>query len=154
MRVVKAQLSAALTLAEPGASPAGVARLAEFHEPRYLHQTNAWVAGQRVQLEDLDELLVDGRLSPRLAEASQLRTHFHVPLCWEGDALLGTTRPSLEASLGALAAATDHLEVETYTFDVLPAADRARYQDDVVVMLVEELRWAAEALRGHGRTPA
>jgi len=150
VRVVKAQLSAALALANPAQNAAGVARLAEFHEPRYLHQTNGWVAGQRVRLEDLDELLVDGALSARLIDASQLRTHFHVPLCWEGDALLDTTRPTLEVGLGALAAATDHLEVETYTFDVLPAADRARYGDDVVNMLVAELRWAAAALASRG----
>lgn len=83
VRVVKAQLSAALTLDHPGASPAGVARLAEFDEPRYLHQTNAWVAGERVRLEDLDALTQGGALSPQLERATQLRTHFHVPLCWE-----------------------------------------------------------------------
>lgn len=71
-----------------------------------------------------------------------------------GDAHLGTTRPGLEAGLSALVAATDHLEVETYTFDVLPAADRARFEDDVVTMLVAELRWAEAALAALGVNPS
>ena len=90
---------------------------------------------------------VDGALRPGFAGLERLRTHFHVPLCWPGDAELGTTRPDLEAGLAALARATDHLEVETYTFDVLPAADRARYADDGVEMIVAALRGAARALR-------
>ncbi len=56
----------------------------------------------------------------------------------------------LEEALARLAAATDHLEVETYTFDVLPAAERARFDDDLVQMLVAELRWTEAALRERG----
>ena len=61
---------------------------------------------------------------------------------------LSTTRHELERALPDLKRATDHLEVETYTFSVLPAADRARYHDDVVEMITEELRWAEAALGG------
>lgn len=146
--IPKAQLSSALELRDPDGNAAGRRRLRGFDEPRYLHQSIGLRDGQRVYAEDLPDVLdVDGALRPGFAGLERLRTHFHVPLCWPGDAELGTTRPDLEAGLAALARATDHLEVETYTFDVLPAADRARYADDVVEMIVAELRWAARALR-------
>ncbi|MGE0710794.1 MAG: metabolite traffic protein EboE [Planctomycetota bacterium] len=167
--VVKAQLSSALELAWPAHDPQGLARLRSFAEPRYLHQTvGRRPDGSRVSFADLPELtLRDGAPHPDLAGCERVRTHFHVPLCWEGDApqsgpgsppegaagALGTTRPALEAGLAALVAATDHLEVETYTFDVLPAAERARYGGDPVRMIAAELAWAEAALRGVGAEP-
>ncbi|MBT3334122.1 MAG: hypothetical protein HN394_21685 [Rhodospirillaceae bacterium] len=44
---------------------------------------------------------------------------------------------------------TDHLEVETYTWDVLPEEFR---RDDVVTNIVKEMRWAQQQL-GNGSTP-
>jgi len=150
--VPKAQLSSALELRDPGSNAAGRARLRGFHEPRYLHQSVGLRGEDRVYAEDLPDLLDErGELRAGYADLDRVRTHFHVPLCWEGDAELGTTRSDLEAGLHALAFTTDHLEVETYTFDVLPAADRARYGDDVVAMVVAELRWAVAALDAIGR---
>lgn len=147
--VVKAQLSSALELRDPARNDAGWSRLLEFAEPRYLHQTCGRArSGELLTWEDLDQL------DERARACELLRTHFHVPLSWAGDEALGTTRPELERGLSALAAATDHLEVETYTFSVLPPADRARYRDDVVEMVVAELRWAEAALRERGVTCA
>lgn len=153
VRVVKAQLSAALDLERAPTNAAGRRRLAAFDEPRYLHQTFGRTrTGQVVAAEDLRDALDErGDLRPAFAAADRLRTHFHVPLHWPGDAELGTTRGELEAGLGALSRATDHLEVETYTFDVLPAALR---RGDVVDMVTEELRWAEATLRAHGVTTA
>lgn len=153
LRVVKAQLSSALELDRPGDRPAACARLAAFAEPRFLHQTTARLDdGRLVALPDLSAALgPDGALlDPALSRARRLRTHFHVPLAWEGDEHLATTRGWLEAGLAALARATDHLEVETYTFDVLPAADRARWGFDVAAMCEAELRWAEAALAARG----
>lgn len=153
LSVVKAQLSSALELDRPGDRPAARARLAAFAEPRFLHQTTARLDdGRLVSSPDLSAALApDGALlDPALARARRLRTHFHVPLAWEGDEHLATTRGWLEAGLAALAGATDHLEVETYTFDVLPAADRARWGGDVAAMCEAELRWADAALTARG----
>lgn len=152
VRVVKAQLSAALDLERAATNLAGRRRLAGFDEPRYLHQTFGRApGGQVVGVEDLPLALdAEGRLLGPLEGAERLRTHFHVPLHWPGDAELGTTRGELEAGLAALARATDHLEVETYTFDVMPPALRG---GDVVAMVAEELRWADAALRARGFTP-
>jgi hypothetical protein len=149
--VVKAQLSSALELRHPASNAAGLARLLAFAEPRYLHQTLGLRGGQRVSFEDLTALTnPEGELVDRAAACEVLRTHFHVPLCWEGDEHLGTTRSDLLSGLSALAGATDHLEVETYTFEVLPAAVRARYGDDVVQMVAAELAWTEAALRARG----
>ncbi len=159
VRVVKAQLSSALELRLPADRPAARARLAGFAEPRYLHQTHGQRPGPagapvRVDALDLpDALAADGALAPAFEGVDVLRTHFHVPLAWPGDgddvpegARLTTTRPELERGLAALARATDHLEVETYTFDVLPAAVRAQVGGDVAAMTAREVAWARAAL--------
>lgn len=147
VRVVKAQLSAAPIVDDVG-DVAARARLAAFAEPRWLHQTSALVDGGRVAWTDLDQALGAGGaiVDPRAARARALVVHCHVPLAWPGDGGVGTTRGDLARALGAIAAATDHLEVETYTFDVLPAADRALWGDDVAAMTADEVRWARRAL--------
>lgn len=157
IRVPKAQLSSALELVDPAGDDAGRRRLRAFDEPRYLHQSiGLRPDGARVTAEDLPDLLdPDGALAPGFADVARLRTHFHVPLAWAGDGALGTTRPDLEVALPALARATDHLEVETYTFSVLPADDRARFGGDPVQMITAELRWAEAALAAaSGERPA
>ncbi|MBL4848198.1 MAG: metabolite traffic protein EboE [Planctomycetes bacterium] len=151
VRVVKVQLSSALELLEPARHPEALARLVGFSEPRYLHQTLAETPGGVLTAADLSELLdAEGGLRADFVSATRLRTHFHVPLCWDGDEELGTTRPDLERALLGLVAATDHLEVETYTFDVLPEVQRARFDHDPVRMIVAELEWVRSALAGGG----
>ena len=151
--ISKVQLSSALELREPARDPAGLARLLSFAEPRYLHQTLAETPRGVIALADLPQVVdASGRLCEALRDASRLRTHFHVPLSWAGDPEGGlrTTRPELEASLGELAARCDHLEVETYTFGVLPEAERERFGHDPVRMIVAELRWVEAALAARG----
>lgn len=156
VRVVKAQLSSALELQDPAVNDEGRRRLQSYSEPRYLHQSIALDGShlperRLLHAEDLPELLdQDGSLAPAYVNAAVVRTHFHVPVCWEGDELLATTQPDLLDGLAPLAAATDHLEVETYTWEVLPAEQRARFEDDVVQMLAAELRWAIVALEERG----
>lgn len=152
VRVVKAQLSSALELVAPDASPAGRRRLAGFAEPRYLHQSiGLRPGGERVHAEDLGDLLDErAELRGLFHGVEAVRTHFHVPVCWAGDGVLGTTQAVLADGLAAVAAATDHLEVETYTFDVLPAAERARYGGEVERMLAAELAWVSGRLTALG----
>lgn len=134
VRVVKAQLSSALSVRD-------VASLRAFAEPRYLHQTS-WRRGGRVEVvEDIDAAL------ERARGGGEVRSHFHVPLAWAGDERVGTTRPLLERALPALARATEDLEVETYTWSVLPEATRARFGGDVSAMVAAELAWVKSVLR-------
>jgi sugar phosphate isomerase/epimerase len=132
IRVSKIQLSAAL---ETAATSAGA--LQPFDEPVYLHQTKArFKNGQLLAWPDLSDAL------PAIAQSEGLdtvRVHFHVPLFWEGGAPLRSTAADLNAEFFREAcAATEHLEVETYTFAVLPEAMRA---GGVVECICRELEW-------------
>jgi sugar phosphate isomerase/epimerase len=126
VRINKVQISCAIELADPRGNAAGRAALAGYVEPRYLHQTFArTAAGDPIRVPDLTRELC---LDPPAAflDAAAWRVHFHVPVNEERLGPLGTTRPQLEAALAAVAKLdyAPHLEVETYTWGVLPAGGR------------------------------
>lgn len=124
----KVQVSSALHLAAPG-DPAARAALLAFDEPRYLHQVVARLPdGRRLRAVDLDALRDP---SPEWLAADAWRCHFHVPIWWGGAGHLGTTRADWQATVRALAAqrATTHLEIETYSWHVIPTAERATMGD-------------------------
>jgi len=78
-------------------------------------------------------------------EGCEVRTHFHVPLFWEGDGTLGTTHGDLSPAFFAHVAAQGYpLEIETYTLDVLPESLLAK---DVVENLVKETAWVMERMK-------
>lgn len=131
--VVKVQVSAALEAGDPVAA-AGVLR--GYAEPRFLHQTrNPAGAGS----DDLAEALDAGLPGP-------WRVHFHVPLHAAPAPPLRTTLPVTRAGLAALlagpVAGCDHFEVETYTWQVLPARDRPGTPAGLAAGLAAELRYA------------
>jgi hypothetical protein len=131
----KVQVSSALHLAHPG-DPEARSALMAFDEPRYLHQVVARRPdGSLLRAMDLPDLK---EVSPEWAEAEAWRCHFHVPIGWSGEGHLGTTRADWQAAVRAVVAtgACDHLEVETYTWSVLPAA----LQADVVAGVTGEMR--------------
>jgi hypothetical protein len=142
--VAKAQVSAAVRAADP-ATPAEAARLAGFAEPRFLHQTRERRDGTVLGVDDLDEALAGG-----LPGVGEWRVHFHAPV----HAGEGTTQPELIEFLAALVGgakpATRHLELETYTWSVLPAAQRPADDAGLVDGLVHELTWVAEQLAALG----
>jgi hypothetical protein len=59
---------------------------------------------------------------PDFLEADVWRVHFHVPVDAEHLGPLGTTRSQLKQALTAVAQLSyaPHLEVETYTWEILP----------------------------------
>lgn len=120
--IPKVQLSCAIEVDHPGDYPAARQALARYVEPRYLHQTMARTTDGRVlRAVDLTEPLA---LSPPqdFATAELWRVHFHVPVDAESIGPLGTTRAELKRALAAIARLpyAPHLEIETYTWDVLP----------------------------------
>ncbi|MFL5821465.1 MAG: metabolite traffic protein EboE [Solirubrobacteraceae bacterium] len=136
--VVKAQVSAALR-----AAPTEAGKLARFAEPRYLHQTrersgNGTIAG----VDDLDRALAG-----ELPGEHEWRVHFHVPV--HADAS-DTTQPQLRSTLAALLggpkAITHHLEVETYTWTVLPSDRRPTNDTGLAEGIACELRWTRDRL--------
>jgi sugar phosphate isomerase/epimerase len=151
--VVKSQVSAALHAADP-ADPAARAALARYTEDRFLHQVREDGPGGVAARDDLPAALTGpGALPGR----GPWRVHFHVPLHRPPAAPLTATtghlRHTLDALLGGDAPLTDHLEVETYTWSVLPPGQRPGNDAELAAGLAGELRWAADALAGAGLRP-
>lgn len=122
--LAKIHLTNALELADP-TSPEARAELARYVEPRYLHQTMARHPDGRLLI--IEDITLAHTLKPPedWLECPSWRVHFHVPVHRETLGQLVTTRSSLR---DALLAARDlpyapHLEVETYTWGVLPSTD-------------------------------
>ncbi len=123
----KVQVSSALHLGRP-ADPAARAALLAYAEPRYFHQTSALGADGVVRR--VDDLPALHSPPPGWVDAQAWRTHFHVPIWWGGGDTLGTTRSDWQAAVRAVLAhgACEHLEIETYTWDVIPPAERAHLE--------------------------
>lgn len=143
IEVGKVQVSSAL---ETSGGEAGA--LGRFDEPRYLHQVSVAAPGApRAAYEDLGEFL---RSAPSLPPSARARTHFHVPVFWEGEGALSTTSAELARFLGGFAArpaeAPPLLEIETYTWGVLPEAPA----DDAALAagIAREFAWVRSALGG------
>ena len=150
IRIGKAQLSSALVLKDPGRSPEGVRALQAFDEPRFLHQVTARTPSGIQFLPDLT--LLDA--APEAwASASEWRCHFHVPLDRAAFPPLGTTQAELKAVLPTLLALPEppHLEIETYTWSVLPERERPRDEAGLVEGLAREFAWVKAELARPGR---
>ena len=129
--VVKVQVSAALEVADPkAAAPV----LADYVEPRFLHQTRS-AAG--AAYDDLPEALAAGAQRPvagALPRAAARRPASRrwpppCPYCGHG----------LSALLGGATAVCDHFEVETYTWTVLPPLRRPRDDAELIRGIAAEL---------------
>jgi sugar phosphate isomerase/epimerase len=120
----KIQLSAAL---RAPATPEAIKALQAFREPTYLHQVKA--------------------RGPH--GLKKLRVHFHVPLFVAPRAPLASTADSLDRAFWkeVLAGACPHLEIETYTFDVLPPEV---HPGDIVESIAAEYRWVLRQLNEAG----
>jgi len=135
INVARIQLSAALHTQVTAES---LKALHAFIEPVYLHQTRIRLPrGKIIHYPDLTaETLADAQKH----EGAELRTHFHVPLFWEGNALLRSTQETLTPDFFKAVAEKNYpVEIETYTFDVLPPELKAA---SVVENLVKETLWA------------
>lgn len=163
----KVQVSSALRLPNPGADAEGRARLLAMDEPVYLHQVTgrpAAGAGAAGELLLRAQDLGDPALSsdPKWLDCDEWRCHFHVPVD-APDPLpdaggLSTTAAQGAATLAAVLADPDrwgtrdlHVEVETYTFDVLPPAWR---EGGLAASLARELEWTHARLAVAGWVPA
>lgn len=122
VRINKVHLTCALRLERPAENRDGRQALARYVEPRYLHQTLARRRnGEILRCVDLHEELC--AMPPvEFLEAEEWRTHFHVPVNAESIGPLRTTRDDLRRAVEAAARLpyAPHLEVETYTWGVLP----------------------------------
>lgn len=141
IRVPKAQLSAALRV--PAVDAAAAHRLRAFDDGVYLHQVVAREGDRLVRYLDLPQALEAHAAGT--APTAEWRIHFHVPVFRAELDGLSSTQAELAAALDVLAGMpeVEHLEVETYTWDVLPA----RHRDlSVDAAIARELAWVRARL--------
>jgi hypothetical protein len=143
IRIAKLQLSAGLRIARVDAE--ALAHLAAFDEPVYLHQVVERDGGGAVRrFVDLADAFAAAR-AEGFARAREWRVHFHVPVFLERLERFEGTQPFLAEILDMVRGepVAPHLEVETYTWDVLPEALR---RVDVVTAVARELGWVLDRL--------
>lgn len=147
IRISKLHLSSALK-AKPDSS--NLERLGRFQEEVYLHQVVVAQAGEVVRRhKDLDLALAHAETHPEEV-GDEWRIHFHVPLHASPGEGLGDTRDHVEGTLDLLATTPTlcrHLEMETYTWEVLPENLRS---DDVVEQIIREYDWTLSELAQRG----
>lgn len=152
LRVMKAQPASALVVDDPG-DPATRLALSSYAEDRFLHQVRQSREGRVEARDDLPEAL--GGSDPMATDESW-RVHFHVPVHADPQPPLRTARDDLRASLDALlggpVARVAHLEVETYTWSVLPGGAPAGVEA-LATQLAAELAWVHGELVALGLTP-
>lgn len=143
IQIGKIQISAALKADLPAVSErTEIANaFSGFNESTYLHQVIARREdGQKTNFPDLPDALKKIN-QPEFAE---WRTHFHVPIFVEKYGILSSTQSDIVDVLKIQQAnpVTNHLEVETYTWEVLPEGLRLDLQQSIV----RELEWVMHRL--------
>ncbi len=121
LRISKIHLSNALSF-DPQ-NPAALEAIRQFDEPTYLHQVILNTT-PLTRFKDLPDFFSSFKThhSP-LTTPCEARCHFHVPLYSEPLEPLGSTLDHAEAALSYLKDHPEtcpHLEIETYTWGVLP----------------------------------
>jgi hypothetical protein len=114
---------------------------AACNEPVYLHQVVAKQAdGSLLRYPDLPEALADFD-RPTVQE---WRAHFHVPIFLSDFGSLQSTREDISEVLALQQerSVTQHLEVETYTWEVLPDEMRLPLEESII----RELQWVKDEL--------
>ncbi|MHC1764277.1 MAG: metabolite traffic protein EboE [Verrucomicrobiia bacterium] len=151
IRISKIHLSSALTV-QP--TPEAREALRPFLDAVYFHQVVEKRPGHPLRrFRDLDAALLETR-SHSVSEGVEWRIHFHVPLHSEAARPFGNTADHLRGALDFLAAhpsLCSHLEMETYTWEVLPPSLKNR---SVVDQLVQECDWTLARLQERGITRA
>ena len=142
IRILKVQVSSALRLEHQDAVALSHS-LTPFADDTYLHQVVEMSASGRVQFTDLPDALAAAARDPGIHR--DWRVHFHVPIFLDKMQGFETTRRDLSALLGALKRepACRYLEIETYTWDVLPPEYRTT---DVCTAIARELSWTRSQL--------
>ncbi len=146
--ILKLQEAAALRV--PRVDAAAVEELERFTDTIYLSQTTQLHEGRLTRFLTLAEAIEAWRADP--SGEREWRTHFHVPVFLDDLGAFGTTRFGIEQALDVHARTplSDHLEIETYTWDVLPEHLKTGDVDDYVVRELEWVRGHLQAARTAG----
>ncbi len=141
IRIHKVQVSAGLRL--PTLDAAALEALRRFDDPVYLHQVVQRGPQGLQRYADLPQALaaLTGEAGDR-----EWRVHFHVPIFLDRLAPFGSTQSFVREvlALQRRQPVSAHLEVETYTWDVLPEPFRSGSVDEAVA---RELAWVRAELQ-------
>jgi hypothetical protein len=137
------KLQAAAALRVPEVTEEAVSALEAFTDTIYLSQTTESRDGRLTKMLNLGDAIAAWRKDPD--GKREWRTHFHVPIFLDDLGGFGTTRSGIEDALALHAEVplSDHLEIETYTWDVLPAHLKT---GDITDYVVREWTWLQERL--------
>ncbi len=156
IRIGKIQLSSALQVNFNGSLTADnplLELLGQFSEPKYLHQVKTIDhKGQLVSSSDLSRALSSHKgTNSQLSFDRPWRVHFHVPVNAKQ-----LSHPRLKATDADLHQVFDFLhdhpairpwlEVETYSWQVLPEGLRPANDAELIAGITDELRWVEEQL--------
>jgi hypothetical protein len=114
---------------------------AHFNESTYLHQVVAkTISGDLIRYRDLPEALNDSNNE----KVTEWRAHFHVPVAATDYGVLLSTQDAIMEVLDIQKKSpfTKHLEVETYTWEVLPAALKL----PLTASIIREMEWVIDYL--------
>jgi sugar phosphate isomerase/epimerase len=145
IQIGRVQLSSALHVHFPSDAHAAAdvaGRLRPFADTTYLHQV---VEQQDEGLRHYSDL--DVALGDKSSSAAEWRIHFHVPLFAREYDAFGSTQDYVRKVLGLALQApfTTHLEIETYTWDVLPPGLKM----DLAESIAREYEWVLQTIAGH-----
>ncbi|WP_242202759.1 metabolite traffic protein EboE [Aestuariivivens insulae] len=143
INIGKVQISAAIKCKRSSNVPINIQQkhLRQFDEPTYLHQSVIKLDdGKLLHFSDLSE----GIQTMAHKDFKELRTHFHVPIFLSNfDVLQSTQNDIIKAlKLWKQKAYSNHLEVETYTWSILPKA----LQTSLTASISRELEWVQKQL--------
>ena len=140
IKIGKIQISAALKVLIPETANGKFSlgkKLQSFVESTYLHQVVAKdAAGKLKSYADLPQAL---ETLPNSTE-EEWRIHFHVPVFLENYGSFSSTQETISVVLNQILSnpeITQHLEVETYTWEVLPEDTRLSLGESIA----RELAW-------------
>lgn len=139
LNIGKIQVSAALKILYNEADAHVIwDSLARFNEPTYLHQVTEKINGKVKTYTDLPKVLETKK------DFTELRAHFHVPIFLERFGKLHSTQDHILKVVDYITTnpVSEHLEIETYTWDVLPK----ELKRDLSESIVREIVWLKERL--------
>lgn len=143
IKISKIHLSSALKL-KPNQQT--VDSLKEYQDDVYLHQVIARLQnGDLIRFKDLPDA-IENFLKGNCND-DEWRVHFHIPLHASPDSLFDDTRDHIKDTLSVLSSDPEmckHLEMETYTWEVLP---NSMQSNSVVDQLSLEYDWTLNSLR-------
>jgi sugar phosphate isomerase/epimerase len=147
IKICKVQVSSALKLRFQRGDGRPRELLGPFAESTYLHQVVQRGPDGLTRFTDLPDGFAaeEDAARTRRGEAVEWRVHFHVPVFLEEMQRFQTTQTHLVELLQALREnpLCPYLEVETYTWDVLPEEYRRM---ELPAAIARELRWVRERI--------